>query len=192
VCIVRSALAQVAFGLGLLASPALGDWQTRCEGERCQLVNELLDNDKKVQAGVLVKEFDAVTGNTGRAEDQRQIVVVVLPLGIYIPAGVTVQIDALKPFKAELIDCRANDGCRAAFDFTMDIQSLMRKGRRISFMVIDAKNQRQISFNFPLVQFTSAYREFAEKTDTGSLQSKLMQFTDGYREFTGKPQTAAK
>jgi len=168
VSVFRSALTIAAFSLCLQAVPALGDWQTRCEGDRCQLVSEILGDDKKVQAGLIVHNADAENAKTKKAKNQREIVIVMLPLGIHIPAGVTVQIDKTKPFKAELVDCRVDEGCRAAFDFTSEMQSLMKGGRQISFAVIDARNKRKVTFNFSLMKFTDAYKEFTEKARTAN------------------------
>lgn len=43
------------------------------------------------------------------------------------------------------------------------MRALMKGGRQISFAVIDARNQRQVTFNFSLMKFTEAYKKFTKK-----------------------------
>jgi len=62
-----------------------------------------------------------------------------------------------------LLECREDEGCRAAFDLTPEILEEMKMGGEMSVAIVDGRTRRAISFNFSLIGFTKAYDEFSAK-----------------------------
>ena len=98
------------------------------------------------------------------ADGQKRILAIVsLPLGIYIPAGVTVTIDKTLTFSGQLLDCRVEQGCRATFELFPPILDAMKRGQKISFAVIDGPDRRGLTFSYSLKGFTNAYGRLERK-----------------------------
>lgn len=146
---------------------AHANWSTVCDDGRCQLFVELMDASKKVQSRLyfhnVASEAAAAEPKGAGTAEKRIIGVAVTPLGIYIPAGVTMRVDQKSPFKAELIDCRSEQGCRAAFDLNPSLLKVFEHGKTVSVSVIDGQNRREVTFGYGLDGFAEAYKAFLKK-----------------------------
>ena len=142
---------------------ASAEWKTVCNKQKCQLFREIVKAaDQTVLARLILQNIKlgkTPTPDTA-AKDGNIVGIVSLPLGLYIPGGVNVAIDKKTSFKAALVDCRVQEGCRAAFNMTSAITDAMKRGGNISFSVVDGRSRRSLSFNFSLIGFTVAYDAF--------------------------------
>jgi len=132
-------------------------WQTACDDTRCQLFSEINNEDGTTLARLYMQNL-AQDG-----QDANVVALVNLPLGVYIPSGVAVDVDDDYVFRAQLLECREDEGCRAAFDLTPQILEEMKMGGEMSVAIVDGRSRRALSFNFSLMGFTKAYGEFAAR-----------------------------
>ena len=157
-------------------SNAAAEWTTACREKRCQLYNQLLQKDGTVLGRVyfqrirasavpLAKEKDSGKSSKKEAANLQYEVVAFagLPLGLYIPSGVTVKIDDKMTFRAELLDCQAKEGCRAVFMVQPATIDAMSSGKNLSFLIVDGSSRRALSFNYSLQGFAAAYADFLKK-----------------------------
>ena len=134
-----------------------GNWQTACEENKCQLFSEINNEDGATLARLYMQNL------AQGAQDASVVALVSLPLGVYIPSGVAVDVDDDFVFRAQLLECREDEGCRAAFDLTPEILEEMKMGGEMSVAIVDGRTRRAIAFNFSLMGFTKAYGEFAAR-----------------------------
>ncbi len=160
---MKSGLIILAMAL-IWTFPALGtvhaqdrNWQTACDDTRCQLFSEIKDEEGATLARLYMQNL-AQDG-----QDASVVALVSLPLGVYIPSGVAVDVDDDFVFRAQLLECREDEGCRAAFDLTPEILEEMKMGGEMSIAIVDGRSRRAIAFNFSLIGFTKAYGEFAAR-----------------------------
>lgn len=125
--------------------PEKSMWTLRCadvpEGTKEAQKNcEIFQRLSVKESGQRIIEF--VVGKDA-AKDKQGIRrgVVILPLGVLIPHGITMQIDELPPYKFALHHC-TNAGCFAFVDLNSDIISKMKKGdqAKMTMRSVEGKN----------------------------------------------------
>lgn len=130
-------------------------WAVRCEkGVKnrpgaCEMYQRLVD----VQTGMRVAEF--AIGRHGGGEMARGVIV--LPLGILLPPGVTLQIDEGEMFRFDVRYCTV-DGCYAYVDLSDQLLDLMRSGGQAVFR-FRTYGGEVIDMPMTLAGFTKAYDE---------------------------------
>jgi len=133
------------------------NWRTVCDESRCQLFNEIKTEDNNTVARLYFQNLEGAPEETGIMG------IASLPLGLFIPSGVALDVDDDLVFRGELLECDQREGCRAAFKVTPEILEAMKKGGEMSVAIVDAQSRRTIAFNFSLMGFTKAYGEFAAR-----------------------------
>ncbi len=144
---------------------ASANWQTACDGKRCQLYQQILN--KKGDRPLSMLFFQFLPKNDDGADNtrsKRQIRgFLLLPLGLYIPNGVSIDIDKSMSLKANLIACDVKEGCRATFEVQPATLSAIKRGGKIVITIVDAKSRKSIHFRYSLKGFSAAYTEFLRK-----------------------------
>jgi invasion protein IalB len=144
-------------GAHSVANAQAESWQVACDDNRCQLFSAIRNDQGATLARLYMQNL------AQDAQNSNVVALVSLPLGVYIPSGVAVDVDDDFVFRAQLLECREDEGCRAAFDLTPEILEEMKMGGKMSVAIVDGRSRRTISFNFSLMGFTKAYREFAAR-----------------------------
>ena len=145
------------------------EWKTVCKEKHCQIFSEVKDDKDKILARVYLQKV-VNTGAKIKSDKQNKnskgaklVAFANLPLGLFIPSGVTVDVDKKHEFKAQLLECNTGQGCRAVFEVQPKLLDLMKKGKTMSVVILDAQNKRKISFHFSLAEFEKAYQKFTAK-----------------------------
>jgi invasion protein IalB len=144
--------AMISFG-----SASAAEWRTSCNDTGCSLIREMTDDQGTTLARLYLRDVAEDGDETNLAG------FTTLPLGIFIPSGVAVNVDDSLAFNAQLLECDTALGCRAYFDMTPEILDAMKRGNEMSIGIVDAQSRRTIAFNFSLMGFTKAYGEFAAR-----------------------------
>jgi invasion protein IalB len=128
------------------------DWTMRCEKaeetgpEQCHV----FQNAKDEKTG-----RDVAQMAVGRVpNDPKPLVIVSLPLGVYLPPGVLIQVDDKEPIRIPIEVCDPA-GCRAGFPLTNEVQATFKAGLTANVTVQDAAG-RQASVPLSLKGFTAA------------------------------------
>lgn len=89
------------------------------------------------------------------ADSKEPVVMIQIPLGLFLPAGVTLDVDATDPQTFPLQTCNAN-GCYAGFPLSPGMLERMFKGEKlnVTFQYLDRKN---VTLPMSLVGFTEAF-----------------------------------
>jgi invasion protein IalB len=82
---------------------------------------------------------------------------VYLPLGLYLPAGVITQLDSRAPVKFELQTCDYK-GCYAGSAVSPEVLAAMKKGTRLTITFQDLRKDK-ITVRVPLEGFAEAYHK---------------------------------
>lgn len=137
-----------------VAAPAQPKWSTQCvgEGRLGPFVCSMQQSAVVSQTGQLVASVTIRVGASGGPEIRLQV-----PVGLYLPAGVTLQVDDTPGQPIALDTCDA-DGCFVvtAMDEAM-LQSL-RGGARLTVTVQNFA-RKTLSVPFELAGFTAAYQK---------------------------------
>lgn len=129
------------------------DWVVKCEGgegqsERCYIVQNIVIT----QTGQRLLTFTA--GYIGA--DSGPVAHLLLPLGMYLPAGVALKVDSGEQFKAPVIICSAN-GCEASLSLDDDLLPQLKNGLVAQVAFLDGTARRQITISVSLKGFTAAF-----------------------------------
>lgn len=160
------------WALSSAAMASAREWKTVCDKEkRCQLAIEVKDNKDRVLARIYMQRVIQRGEKTKNSKEQKNkdgkganlVAFANLPLGLFIPAGVTVDVDKKIEFKAQLLECNTGQGCRAVFEVQPKFLARMKKGKTMSVVILDAGNKRRISFHLSLAEFEKAYKEFSTR-----------------------------
>ena len=128
------------------------DWRLRCETkdeggpERCfimQIAKSLKDKRDILRIGVRYPE-----------PDQPPMVFLTLPLGVYLPAGLLLQIDNGETLKIAVEICLPN-GCHPHITLDGDLLKRLKAGRLAKLAFHDSR-QQQITVPVSLAGFTAA------------------------------------
>lgn len=157
-------LALSPFILSITATAASNPkWSVTCTKKVCEMYSEIRGKDKKIQARAFIQYGTEVDKKSKKSKKTDPFLIAMLPLGIHIPAGITVAIDDKNKFRAILLDCTVKEGCRAGFDLKGEIKNKIEKAKKLTFNVVDGRNKRKISFHFSLNKFSGVFKEFEKK-----------------------------
>lgn len=145
----RSAV--LAIGLAAVSLPAaaqvtqgqkFGDWIVRCErpvgaaNEQCilfQVVNRRDQQTNQTQRVLLT--------NIGYVGPEKQpIISFAMPLGLYLPAGVKIQVDKQTPIEATVETC-IQTGCRATLSLSAAAVGQLKRGNAATFTIQNLRRQ---------------------------------------------------
>lgn len=130
------------------------NWVVRCDtpakgAQRCRLLQvvRLKDSGQRlIQVGV------------ARVEGaEAPVASVVLPLGIYLPAGLTIQIDEGEALRAPIEQC-ARAGCEARLQLTEGLLAQMKAGKQAKY-TFQNMLRKDVTIPAPLDGFTKAIAE---------------------------------
>jgi invasion protein IalB len=134
------------------------DWMVRCgrprgqEAEVCEMQQQQIDNEDRTVMAVAVGK---VPGSSDVG------LLVLLPLGILLPAGVTMQIDGGAAIPLEVERCE-RQGCRIERLIEPDLMSRLKAGTKatVFFEAFDPQGKRQrLGVPISLLGFTAALNE---------------------------------
>lgn len=134
------------------------DWTLRCaippggSAERCEMVQQVLGSEGNTVMVVAVGKIDG-------ANDPGMLVLV--PLGISLTAGVKLEIDAGPEVDLDVERCE-RPGCRIEHLLEPPLLNRLKAGTeaKIAFLLIDPDGQyRPVSVSFSLLGFTAAINE---------------------------------
>lgn len=138
----------------------IGDWRVVCQTEPralCAATHEVTTQPKEGgPAGSLLKLV--LTHRPGA--EQAQLLTVV-PLGIDLMRGLTVEIDSSDTLTLPLKTCDQG-GCRVAAPLGEDFIKMMQKGAQIRVGYWPNNSDRQIKVSGSLSGFTAAYAKIAD------------------------------
>lgn len=133
------------------AAPPPASWATRCiSSARSEPVDCSISQRAVTQQGQLV---GAVTIRMPRGDGNAQMIVTA-PLGLYIPAGVSYNIDGAASQPLQLRTCERG-GCIADIALSADVLGAMRNGQKLN-IVFQNGPQRVVTLPMSLIGFTAA------------------------------------
>jgi len=135
--------------------PAAGTWSSRCSVER---------RDAPLDCAV---EQSAYVSNTGQLigsfgvrivpETRQPAMVVMIPLGLYLPFGMQIQVDE-RPAQTLPLQTCDNRGCFAGAPVSGDLLASLKSGKRLSVSFQNLSRQT-ITIPFSLQNFAEAYQK---------------------------------
>jgi invasion protein IalB len=134
-------------------APAPLTWTTRCfsEGRKAALLCEVEQSMFITKTGQLVASV-----NVKLPADTRQPVMMIqLPVGLFLPAGVSLQIDEGKPQSLAIQTCDLK-GCYAATPVAPEMLGAMKSGKRLA-VVFQNLNKENVNLAFALSGFVEGY-----------------------------------
>ena len=138
------------------------DWGLHCRaseaesGKFCRLFQRLvIEDSKQVALEVLVKP--PVSGQAAE-------VVMLLPLGIFLPADLILKVDDTDQVAVEFERCYP-DGCVARFPLSDEMRNRFQKGNVAEVRVRDDP-AREVVLKISLAGFTAAYRALLEASES--------------------------
>jgi len=147
--LIRVSLACAAAFVGITAAgvPALaqgtvksvhGDWQIRCDtppgaqGEQCALIQSVTAEDRpNVGLTVIVLKT---------ADQKSRLMRVLAPLGVLLPSGLGLKIDATDVGRAGFVRCLPN-GCVAEVQMNDDLLKQLRSGQQATFIIFQTPEE---------------------------------------------------
>jgi invasion protein IalB len=134
------------------------DWAVRCgrpaEGapEACEMLQQRLDEQGQTVLAIAVGKVPN-TDNPG--------MLIILPLGIWLPPGVVLRVDGGEDVPARIERCERR-GCQVELLLEPDILTLLKSGREanVLFQIYDENGQpKLVGVPFSLLGFTAALNE---------------------------------
>jgi invasion protein IalB len=134
------------------------DWTVRCGGRSeqepqvCEMQQQQVDQEDRVVMAVAVGQVPG-TSDLG--------LLVILPLGILLPAGVTLQIDGGAEVPLQVDRCE-RQGCRIEMLLEPDLLNRLKAGTKatVFFEALDPRGERQrLGVPMSLLGFTAALNE---------------------------------
>jgi len=132
-----------------------GDWETRCETppgaayEQCAIVLSVVDRDRPNLTLVVI------VLNT--ADRKARLMRVIAPLGVLLPPGVSIRIDAEDFGRLNFLQCLAN-GCIAQLAMEDKLVDKLKTGKTLTLGVFQTPEQG-VGVPAPLVGFKEAYEQ---------------------------------
>ena len=130
-----------------------GDWMIQCAEPKddkkniCHISQNLTYKQDGKQ---LLNMAIGALANTGK-----DVLIVTLRLGIFLPSGVQVQVDSGDPKAYPIQWCLAN-GCHAYIELTTELLAMLKKGNQGKITFQDA-SRKNITVPVSLKGFTKAY-----------------------------------
>ena len=130
-------------------------WNTKCVSAARR---ENLDCSVEQQV-VLVKAGQQLLSMVVRIppESRQPAMMIHLPLGLFLPGGVTIQLDKQKPERLEIQTCDQK-GCYAGSAVSEKMLALMKDSERLTITVQDL-GKNNLSVPVPLKGFAAAYQK---------------------------------
>jgi invasion protein IalB len=94
--------------------------------------------------------------------ERQPVLHLTVPLGIYIPLGVALRVDAGPQRKAEIHTC-TTDGCEAMIPLDAELLAALTGGQLTQVAFLDAVTRRQITVAMPMTGFAQAYTALQRK-----------------------------
>lgn len=135
------------------SAPPQPVWTSRCasDGRKAALLCEVEQSLYMTKTGQLVASV-----NVKLPPDTRQPVLMVqLPVGLFLPAGVSLQTDESKPQVLPIQTCDLK-GCYAATTVSSELLGSMKSGKRLS-VVFQNLNNENVNLAFVLSGFAEGY-----------------------------------
>ena len=130
------------------------NWVSRCVASARQAALEcsieqrlIMQNTSQLVAAVTVR----MPADTGKP-----VMMLQMPLGLYLPAGITIDIDAASEQRFELQTCD-NNGCYAGAPVSDELLASMTRGQKLNLRFQNL-NRQPITVSATLVGFTAAYQ----------------------------------
>ena len=115
-----------------------GDWQIRCDtppgaqGEQCALIQSVTAEDRpNVGLTVIVLKT---------ADQKSRLMRVLAPLGVLLPSGLGLKIDATDVGRAGFVRCLPN-GCVAEVQMNEDLLKQLRSGQQATFIIFQTPEE---------------------------------------------------
>src|SRR5947208_11005742 len=115
-----------------------GDWQIRCDtppgaqGEQCALIQSVTAEDRpNVGLTVIVLKT---------ADQKSRLMRVLAPLGVLLPSGLGLKIDAADVGRAGFVRCLPN-GCVAEVQMNEDLLKQLRSGQQATFIIFQTPEE---------------------------------------------------
>jgi invasion protein IalB len=134
------------------------DWAVRCgrraEGatQACEMVQQRLDEQGQTVLAIAV-------GKVPNTDDPGMLII--LPLGIWLPPGVVLQVDGGEEIPARIERCERR-GCQVELLLEPNVLTLLRAGREVNvlFQIYDENGEPNVvGVPFSLLGFTAALNE---------------------------------
>lgn len=160
---VRSAIAQQSDQPSAPAAPKIDtkpfqDWVVRCPRAPlplpCDAVQMLIEPKSKQRVLSISAAYDTAKS--------KHVVRIVLPLGVWLPNGVTIVAGATKLERVAVARCESF-GCVVEGPFDAKLQEAMRKGGEAKVVVFD-QNSKPLDLKFSLKGFAEAQDYMVEET----------------------------
>jgi invasion protein IalB len=144
---------EVVLGGDNAAPQASSNWATRCVATSRQDGSDCTIDERAVQqsTGQLVGSVTVRVPGPGKPP----LILVTAPLGLYIPAGVSVDIDGAGAQKIDIQTCDRG-GCYASGTLSDALLSAMRAGKTLDIVIQDVGKQT-VKLPIPLAGFPAAY-----------------------------------
>lgn len=134
------------------------DWLVRCEqppqggGERCFMVQNIMaQNDE----GKRVPLLNVIIGHSEADGQPITVMQFTVPLGLYLPSGIGLQVDQSQPVRVAIEVC-SQQACVARYRLEEGVRSSMQKGQQAKVQLTKA-NRQAIDVPISLKGFTKAY-----------------------------------
>ncbi len=132
-----------------------GDWETRCEtpagasSEQCAIVLSVFDQERPNLTLVIIV--------LNSADRKARLMRVVAPLGVLLPAGVSLKIDNEDVTRLNFLQCLAN-GCIAQLALDDKLLEKLKTGKTATLGLFQTPEQG-VGVPAPLVGFKEAYEQ---------------------------------
>lgn len=114
----------------------------------------------KTDQNVIASSLSLIKIKVKGIKSEQTVAVIMLPLGLHIPSGVTVMIDKKITLKANLVECKAA-GCRAVFNVKHNVLAHMLTGKKINVVIVDSQSRKKLRLAYSLKDFDKTYKAFA-------------------------------
>jgi invasion protein IalB len=155
--------AVLVLGLSLAPAPAsadlkqgekFDDWTVGCETPatdgapaRCFIFQNILVKESRQQ--ILLMAIGLL------GENKQPAAILTVPLGVFLPAGLTLTVPDVKPVRIAIETCLPK-GCRGAVALNDELLEALRKGDKAQVTLMDAR-RRQINLPVSLKGFTKGF-----------------------------------
>lgn len=136
-----------------------GAWKLACDAGAVSCYVE--QNTSLTDTGQRV--LRVMAGDLG--PERRPVLHLTVPLGIYIPLGVALRVDAGLQRKAEVHTC-TSDGCEAMLPLDAELLAALTGGQLTQVAFLDAVTRRQITVAVPMAGFAQAYTGLQQRAAT--------------------------
>ncbi|MGD9769645.1 MAG: invasion associated locus B family protein [Pseudolabrys sp.] len=151
---VASRVASAAPGPAQAAAPVVAAWRSHCNSASRQTVPECMVE----QTAILGKTGQMLASVSVRVppSGSQPVMMVQVPVGLFLPAGINVRIDEQPPLQLVIQTCDLK-GCYAGSPVSADMLKAMKAGKQLGVEFQNLSKQA-ITVPLTLTQFAEAYR----------------------------------